>query len=242
MSIYPNTGWRAKLAEIEAVNAEHSKYSQVLSPLDDAKLQEKKKSLQDAYGSYIIKDISSELQASIEKVELQRNKYQLAKKKEYNSWDSAKLSSEYGVTSTILDMSLVGQNVSKGDTAPKRIERLFNEAKTSGDKYKLRAYADLLEGVMTKMSVEEATKINHCKTEADSLVKEMRETPEILKERDRVFEVFEGFAQALRDYREVGRTLGESTNMDYEIRELVVDRDDDGVPLVSMQDRNALTS
>jgi hypothetical protein len=233
MTIYPNVGWRAKLAEIEAVNAEHAKYSQVLSPLDEAKLREKKKSLQDAYGSYIMTDISKELQESIKKVELQRNKYQLAKKREYNSWDSAKLSSQYGVTSVILDMLLVGVPANSV-TVPERVEKLFNEAKASEDKYSIRALADLLPGTMAKMKSEDAVKINHIRDEADSIIKEMRETPEILKAKDEVFKVFEEFSQVLRDYKMVGRSLGESTNMDWNIRELEVYRDDDGVPAVEM--------
>jgi hypothetical protein len=92
----------------------------------------------------------------------------------------------------------------------------------------------LLEGVMAKMSVDEATKINHFKTEADSIIKEMRDTPDIQKERDEVFKVFDEFSQVLRDYKMVGRSIGESTNMDWNIRELEVYRDDDGVPAVEM--------
>jgi len=224
------TDWRKFLAEIKKTDEEYNKYGQAMTPLEVGKLTEKKQSLKQTYFSYISSEVKQELKDKIKQVQDKRDILQLRKKGESNSWDSAKLFAEYGVMSVILDMSLVAQSPALGDTVSARVKKLFEEAKTSENKYKLRALADLLDGVSVKAEMEEARKVNSIKADAQKIVNNLRETPGIIEAKDAVRTAFEDFSQTLREYRDAGRTIGEETNFDWHIRELRLFTDEDGVP------------
>lgn len=226
------TDWRKSLAEIKATDAEYNKYGKAMTPLELSKLTEKKQSLKESYRKYISDGVTQELNEKIEQIKRKRDALQVKKKAESNSWDSAKMSSEYGIMSVVLDMTLVAQNPALGDTVSKRVEKLWKEAQTSENKYKIRALSDLLDGVIVKAEMEEARKVNLVKLEAQKLVSDMRETPEIIKAKDEVQKSFEDFSQTLREYRDAGRTLGEETNFDWNIRNIRLVTDEDGLPAV----------
>lgn len=234
-SYYGNTDWRTKLKEIMDIDSEYSRFKATMTPTELQKLADRRKALKDSYQRLITDSASKELMAQVENVKRKRETLQKYKKAENNSWDSAKLSSEYAVMSVILDMALVAQNKMTGDTVSTRVEKLWKEARTSENKYKIKALADLLDGVAVKAEMEEARKVNLTKIEAQELINKLRETPEILKSKDEIQTAFEEFSQALREYRETGRVLGEETSYDWNIRELRIYEDEDGLPEVEIE-------
>jgi hypothetical protein len=210
---------------------------------------EKKKLLLQANLRRIIDGAVNELLSKAEDVRLSRAIYDRYKRDEINSWDSAKLQSAYGVMRVLLEMSIAGAGSgaggAKGDTAKERIEKLFKEVKDSQDKYKLRSFTDLLDGVIVKVrEPDEARAINGLKFEADNMLNSLRETPDITKFRDGVLTSFEQFSQTLREFRQVSIESEQGDAQDVYstgafgdiFHRLDISKDEDGVPVVKVMD------
>jgi len=240
-----NNEWKTKYQELLRVKDELIKYSMTMTPVEQAKLMEKKKLLLQANLRRIIDGSINELLSKAENVRLSRAIYERYKRDEINSWDSAKLQSAYGVMRVLLEMNLAGVGSVIGEKAQDRIKKLFKEVKDSQDKYKLRSFTDLLDGVITKVGdIDEARAINLMKFEANNILNSLRETPDITKFRDGVFTSFEQFSQTLREFRQVSIETEEGDAQDIYstgafgdiFHRLDISKDEDGVPVVKVMD------
>ena len=228
-------GWRARLKEIEALNEEYRKYYAIRTPVESSILSEKKLTALSNHSKIIWSGIEAELFDKARKVQLRREILQSYKRQEIDSWDSVKLATEYGVMSVILDMALVAQNQMTGDTAYPRILKLYKEVEISKNKYKLRALAELLDGVIMKNpNREEALRLDELKNKVKRAVEGLRETPDIIKARDEVQNSFEDFSQTVREYKRIGVTIDSEISFEMTLNKLNISKDDEGLGKVEI--------
>jgi len=229
------SGWRQSLKELKEMNEEYSKYYPTYTEAEKMKYRKSFNSKRDFSRNAISDGITKELFDSIEKVNKQRELLALYKKSELKSWDSAKLQAEYGVTSVILDMATVGTNPMTGDITSARVEKLWKEARDSGDKYKIRALADLLNGVLVKVEdEEERLRINGIKLEASETLKKIRETPDIERTKQEVKTSFDEFSLKLREYERIGELIDMSGELEWRIRNMRFGEDEEHIPYIEM--------
>ena len=237
-----SVGWRSLLKEITDIDEEYSKYSRAYTEVERLKLLEKRKKKVEFQFANISKGVTGELFESVEKLQSTRERLQLYKKSELKSWDSAKLQSEYGVMSVVLDMATVGTDNMTGDTTFARVKKLWKEASDSGDKYKIRALADLLDGIIVKApDRDEALQINGIKFEAQKTLQELRETPDIAKTKQEVQTAFDGFSSTLREYKRAGEAINASSGFDWNIRNLRIKEDEDRLPFIEIMETGKMS-
>lgn len=233
--------WRESLKAIRALGAELNKFGLAMTQ-DEKKAKEdrKNKLLKDELNNIEVGAIA-ELYEKVHKVEGARDLLKTEKKNELNSWEASKLQAEMGVTSTLFMMVSKNKDPLSGDVSSSRMKRLWDEAKRSEDKYKIRAFVELLPGVIASIDDRSETgKISDIRTEAESVLSELRETEGIKKAKDQVWEAYNEFASGLQEYRQISQDVGqrdptgifETSRFAKALNRLEIKQDEEGIPSV----------
>jgi len=138
-------------------------------------------------------------------VEIEYKLLTAKRKAEAQSWDAAKLAPELGVASVLLDMSL------KAADPVKTVKNLWAEVKQTGDRYKIRALAEVLPGLVAKTgNLDHQLAFNGVLTEARSKVVQIRNTPDIQKADQDTRAAFMNYQAAVREFRETAQLMDEA--------------------------------
>jgi len=240
--------WTENLKVLRELNEELRKRSMVMTPYERQKVESQRNSLRKSCHLGIVSGASDYLTGKINAFKFERKLYEKARSKEINSWDSAILSSTYGIMSVLLNMSIVGTNPMIGDTKSNRIRKLYKEAVDSGDKYRLRAFNDLLPGITAKITndLEESRKVNAVNLESQTLVDKLRETEEIKTARDKAQNAYEDFNKSLREVKNISVDIGDG-EIDHPLatgqladlyHRIQVYRDEQGEPVIELLEKD----
>lgn len=233
--------WRESLNTIRAIDKELKQFGLAMT-LEEKKAKEdrKNKLLSEELNNIEVGAIA-ELYDKVHKVEKERDLLKEAKKAELNSWSPETLQAQMGVTSTLFMMVTKGTDVLKGDLASKRVMRLWDEAKRSEDKYKVRSFVELLPAVMASIpDQKEVSEVGDIKREAEETLLNMRDTEEIKQARSKVWEAFNNFSSGLQEYKQVSQDVGQGDPMHpfstsrftKALNRLEIKQDEEGVPSV----------
>lgn len=179
-----NSGdWLSKLNQIKEARSEYNKIERILSPYERQTIFGNIKADAEANYSRVYNGVKARLDAAVGNYKSAAAKRAAAIAKEINSWDAGKLNDELQAFSTRVSMELSkkdAQGIFSGQPAAKRIEALYQEAQASGDRYKMRAAAEVLRAAdVEKLPSEQQMQVQLLARAASDNLEALRNTDDI---------------------------------------------------------------
>lgn len=179
-----NSGdWLAKLNQIKEARSEYNKIERILTPYERQTIFGNIKADAEANYSRVYQGVKARLDAAVGNYKAAAAKRAAAIAKEINSWDAGKLNDELQAFQTRVNMELGKKDVQgifSGQSAASSIERLYQEALASGDRYKMRAAAEVLRAAnVEKLPSEQQMQVQLLARAASDNLEALRNTDDI---------------------------------------------------------------
>lgn len=182
-SQYNGNDWLSKLNQIKEARSEYNKIERILTPYERQTIFGNIKADAEANYSRVYQGVKARLDAAVGNYKAAAAKRAAAIAKEINSWDAGKLNDELQAFSTRVNMELGkkdAQGIFSGQPAARRIEALCQEAQASGDRYKMRAAAEVLRAAdVEKLPSEQQMQVQLLAREASDNLEALRNTDDI---------------------------------------------------------------
>ena len=182
-SQYNGNDWLSKLNQIKEARSEYNKIERILTPYERQTIFGNIKADAEANYSRVYNGVKARLDAAVGNYKSAAAKRAAAIAKEINSWDAGKLNDELQAFSTRVNMELSkkdAQGIFSGQPAAKRIEALYQEAQASGDRYKMRAAAEVLRAAdVEKLPSEQQMQVQLLARAASDNLEALRNTDDI---------------------------------------------------------------
>ena len=194
--------WRDKLAEIKAAEQEHKENFSIMTAYEHKTAYKMTSALKEQYNPAITEGALADHETARLKLKFADAKVKGEHKKETARWDAQKLASEMQVYTMLTDQIVNTKDYEhgKGMTREKELERLFTEAKDSGDKYKARAAAEVLKSIKSKgNTLDERIKFSGIAQTAKADLEKIRSTPELEKAYEDAETVYKEYRTARQD-------------------------------------------
>jgi len=177
------------------------RYYSRMSPAEQAKANDEIRSLRSNSYKSVAGEAIEALSHSAYFLQKANNAIREKKKKQANRFDSNKLAVELSIASVLLDVAL------KGNDKLQALESLTNEAKTSGDSYKMKALHSVLPGALSRMnSLDEQLKVKHLQADIEPFIGEAVPSEE---DKQKVYQAYEEYRKEVVEYRNISNLLGE---------------------------------
>ena len=179
-----NSGdWLAKLNQIKEARSEYNKIERILTPYERQTIFGNIKADAEANYSRVYNGVKARLDAAVGNYKAAAAKRAAAIAKEINSWDAGKLNDELQAFQMRVNMELGKKDVQgifSGQSAASSIERLYQEAQASGDRYKMRAAAEVLRAAnVEKLPSEQQMQVQLLARAASDNLEALRNTDDI---------------------------------------------------------------
>ena len=179
-----NSGdWLSKLNQIKEARSEYNKIERILTPYERQTIFGNIKADAEANYSRVYQGVKARLDAAVNNYKAAAAKRAGAIAKEINSWDAGKLNDELQAFQTRVNMELGkkdAQGIFSGQPAAARIEALYREAQASGDRYKMRAAAEVLRAAdVEKLPSEQQMQVQLLARAASDNLEALRNTDDI---------------------------------------------------------------
>ena len=180
---YSGDDWLSKLNQIKEARNEYAKIERILSPYERQTIFGNIR--EDAQANYgrVYEGCKARLDAAVGNYKAAAAKRAAAIAKEINSWDSAKLNAEMQSFQLRVGMEMQkrdSQGIFSGAPVSKRIEKIYREAQASGDRYKIRAAAEVLRATDSeKLPSDQRTAVMLLARDAGDTLDTLRYTDEI---------------------------------------------------------------
>ena len=179
-----NSGdWLAKLNQIKEARSEYNKIERILTPYERQTIFGNIKADAEANYSRVYNGVKARLDAAVGNYKAAAAKRAAAIAKEINSWDAGKLNDELQAFSTRVNMEVGkkdAQGIYSGQPAAARIEAFYQEALASGDRYKMRAAAEVLRAAdVEKLPSEQQMQVQLLARAASDNLEALRNTDDI---------------------------------------------------------------
>ena len=183
-STQQNSGdWLGKLNQIKAARKEYEKLFNLMSPYERQTIFGNIKADAEANYSRVYNGVKARLDAAVGNYKNAAAKRAAAIAHEINSWDAGKLNNELQAFSTRVNMELSkkdAQGIFSGQPTARRIEQLYREALASGDRYKMRAAAEVLRAAdVDKLPSDQQMQVQLLARAASDNLESLRNTDEI---------------------------------------------------------------
>ena len=179
-----NSGdWLAKLNQIKEARSEYNKIERILTPYERQTIFGNIKADAEANYSRVYNGVKARLDAAVGNYKAAAAKRAAAIAKEINSWDAGKLNDELQAFQMRVNMEVDKKDVQgmfSGQSAASSIERLYQEALASGDRYKMRAAAEVLRAAdVEKLPSEQQMQVQLLARAASDNLEALRNTDDI---------------------------------------------------------------
>jgi len=182
-SQYNGNDWLSKLNQIKEARSEYNKIERILTPYERQTIFGNIKADAEANYSRVYNGVKARLDAAVGNYKAAAAKRAAAIAKEINSWDAGKLNDELQAFSTRVNMEVSkkdAQGIYSGQPAAARIEALYQEALASGDRYKVRAAAEVLRAAdVEKLPSEQQMQVQLLARAASDNLEALRNTDDI---------------------------------------------------------------
>lgn len=232
------------ISELFDIESKIKKYGPAMTAVESAELVNRRAELRRINVDVVAEKSINRLFQSAENVARSRRTLECKRKAEINSWDSANLHAEMGVTSVLMDMFAVNVNPANGNSVYDRAKRFWGEVKSSENKYKVRAFHDLLDGLVAKTSnPDDSRLVNSLKVEAASMLNSIR-FDSMADDEQNLRDTFDEFKIVFKDFRNMSLLFGENdpyhplahSTFSIALRRLQFGTADDGLPFVEVLD------
>jgi len=182
-SQYNGNDWLSKLNQIKEARSEYNKIERILTPYERQTIFGNIKADAEANYSRVYNGVKARLDAAVGNYKAAAAKRAAAIAKEINSWDAGKLNDELQAFSTRVNMEVGkkdAQGIYSGQPAAARIEAFYQEALASGDRYKMRAAAEVLRAAdVEKLPSEQQMQVQLLARAASDNLEALRNTDDI---------------------------------------------------------------
>ena len=182
-SQYNGNDWLSKLNQIKEARSEYNKIERILTPYERQTIFGNIKADAEANYSRVYNGVKARLDAAVGNYKAAAAKRAAAIAKEINSWDAGKLNDELQAFQTRVNMELGkkdAQGIFSGSPAAARVEQIYQEALASGDRYKMRAAAEVLRAAnVEKLPSEQQMQVQLLARAASDNLEALRNTDDI---------------------------------------------------------------
>lgn len=210
-SQYNGNDWLSKLNQIKEARSEYNKIERILTPYERQTIFGNIKADAEANYSRVYNGVKARLDAAVGNYKAAAAKRAAAIAKEINSWDAGKLNDELQAFSTRVNMEVGkkdAQGIFSGQPAAARIEALYQEALASGDRYKMRAAAEVLRAAdVEKLPSEQQMQVQLLARAASDNLEALRNTDDIQNAIDQENAAIKAMQDEQRFVREAGAVM-----------------------------------
>lgn len=182
-SQYNGNDWLSKLNQIKEARSEYNKIERILTPYERQTIFGNIKADAEANYSRVYQGVKARLDAAVGNYKAAAAKRAAAIAKEINSWDAGKLNDELQAFQTRVNMELGkkdAQGIFSGQPAAARVKQIYQEALASGDRYKMRAAAEVLRAAnVEKLPSEQQMQVQLLARAASDNLEALRNTDDI---------------------------------------------------------------
>ena len=182
-SQYNGNDWLSKLNQIKEARSEYNKIERILTPYERQTISGNIREDARLNSGKVYQGVKARLDAAVGNYKAAAAKRAAAIAKEINSWDAGKLNDELQAFQTRVNMELGKKDVQgifSGQSAASSIERLYQEALASGDRYKMRAAAEVLRAAdVEKLPSEQQMQVQLLARAASDNLEALRNTDDI---------------------------------------------------------------
>lgn len=212
-SQYNGNDWLSKLNQIKEARSEYNKIERILTPYERQTIFGNIKADAEANYSRVYNGVKARLDAAVGNYKAAAAKRAAAIAKEINSWDAGKLNDELQAFSTRVNMEVGkkdAQGIYSGQPAAARIEAFYQEALASGDRYKMRAAAEVLRAAdVEKLPSEQQMQVQLLARAASDNLEALRNTDDIQNAIDQENAAIKAMQDEQRFVREAGAVMFE---------------------------------
>lgn len=153
-----NNLWRDYAKRIKAAKKELGDYYSIMTEYERQTAQNEIKNMKDQYMQYITEGILGEHEAALQKFKNAHVKVGQERKKEIASWDAQRLAAEMQLYEKLIDQAVNSTGDAFGGLGRQSniLEETYQEAQQSGDKYKMRAIAEVMKSAPKKTRTDDA--------------------------------------------------------------------------------------
>lgn len=208
---YSGDDWLSKLNQIKEARNEYAKIERILSPYERQTIFGNiREDAQTNYGR-VYEGCKARLDTAVGNYKAAAAKRAAAIAKEINSWDSAKLNAEMQSFQLRVGMELGKrdtQGIYSGAPVSKRIGKIYQEAQASGDRYKIRAAAEVLRATDSeKLPSDQRTAVMLMARDAGDTLDTLRNTDEIKNAIDQENAAVKAMQEEQQFIREAGEVM-----------------------------------
>lgn len=206
--------WRGRLDEIKKHDQMMKKYYSIQTDFEHAIAQEEYNELLKKHRPAIRAGVLAEHETALQKLERAHNRVKSEKKKEIAGWDASRLASEMQVYNMLIDQAIQTKE-GTGDfqvNTGQRIEKVYEDAQKSGDKYKQRAAAEVMKAATSKvqsMGQDTRFKVNRIAQQSKTDLEEIRKTPEFKTAYEDASTAYDEYYNARREVIRTSQAIGE---------------------------------
>ena len=182
-SQYNGNDWLSKLNQIKEARSEYNKIERILTPYERQTIFGNIKADAEANYSRVYNGVKARLDAAVGNYKAAAAKRAAAIAKEINSWDAGKLNDELQAFQMRVNMEVGkkdAQGIFSGQPAAARVKQIYQEALASGDRYKMRAAAEVLRAAdVEKLPSEQQMQVQLLARAASDNLEALRNTDDI---------------------------------------------------------------
>ena len=182
-SQYNGNDWLSKLNQIKEARSEYNKIERILTPYERQTIFGNIKADAEANYSRVYNGVKARLDAAVGNYKAAAAKRAAAIAKEIKSWDAGKLNDELQAFQMRVNMEVGkkdAQGIFSGSPAAARVKQIYQEALASGDRYKMRAAAEVLRAAdVEKLPSEQQMQVQLLARAASDNLEALRNTDDI---------------------------------------------------------------
>ena len=182
-SQYNGNDWLSKLNQIKEARSEYNKIERILTPYERQTIFGNIKADAEANYGRVYQGVKARLDAAVGNYKAAAAKRAAAIAKEINSWDAGKLNDELQAFQMRVNMEVGkkdAQGIFSGSPAAARVKQIYQEALASGDRYKMRAAAEVLRAAdVEKLPSEQQMQVQLLARAASDNLEALRNTDDI---------------------------------------------------------------
>lgn len=207
------TDWQEMKKTIRAAVAEYNQYSFMMTPYERSTIEREIEAKRKQSEPAIMAAVLGIWNEAVDNLKNNDAAVIQARKREVAQWDAGRLGNEMQVYQMRLDQTLLANqgsgHMERGTV--KTLQRMYQEAQDCGDKYKARACAEVMRGVLARTSgydLEERFPINELAERAGRDLEAMSETPELKAAQEAANRSVDGLNAARREILDAADALG----------------------------------
>lgn len=206
--------WRDALETIKAGRDELDRYGGIMTQYEYQVAKRDVRELTDTHRPAIMQGITAEWEAVIQGYQEKARKVERERTAEVNRWEAGKLASEMQVVSMLVDQALKNKGTvmtTRNLDAAGEMERIYQDAKQSGDLHRRRAAAEIIRNVSQDYSGDQETrrKMNLLAVQAESDLNQLRVTNEMTAAEAELSASWDAILEKREEVRRVAVIIGE---------------------------------